>query len=1098
MARTGRFGRLPGPGFDYSSIVGSLLAQYENARNANILSAWRDGGMFEGKKVTDARLLAWFKSRRNEYDKDDPEWDKWNQQITQFKYDIAEQKMMLEYTRQNIGEGAVARWYTASAAQFPRNSQAWRDAMINAARYRRAAQEKAAAAARANAPSRTDLYNGEMNEVTRTHIKPANFAIKWWGDVLQGAGITNGGSWDSATIDALSGGHQEALDWLQSEEPRAVALRKQYRDRYGVDYSTNHFRGVIKRGAKGSEMQVGISRKYKYHGNITKLRENKAYYNRNARRARLAKEDRWTDYIETQTDAEEALKESQSPEETAKILADLSKELAPIKRYFETHGEKDAAYLVGETIDAAEGGEVSTSVSLGGAPWGQQGTDEGLDFTIDPETNQPVQVTNDFNVTLLRNATQAASDMEGLRDGSLIRVRQPETGDIITVPREQFPDIASSHFLDNVLDVTAGVTIAGKKYPARSNAAYIAWVPGSVSVSDPDDPFTTHTFVPDGINEFAVAETIDGELVYRYSTPSGKLYTGPIPPFDERIEVFGHQNGTIKVSGVQVRELDPTFLRVNNGTESGAFVTQRAQETLGMGAGSRSPVFKSSGQQEFDEEGNPIEPAEPVRERTEVADTAIVRLVEQRDAAREELASAEKKVGLLQRGKRLDDAKANLEMYESLLAGYKATPEGSRQLVLAELEAAEAAVRAFYDGDEERWGESEVSGSARELGALTTGAGATATRKPSEEFLAALDKRDALVEQARAAGIDVQVDTQEFALTFGDAGLTISTAVRTSVPEGAVNPPAPLVDKPPVYSPMLTQDDNPLASVLASESQWGKLSTITPHDAKVVFDAMVAANEWQDDGAAQARLAYSFQAAFMAGSAGDTHLEWMKNYPGSSMGEAIEMSSRITYFRQRREELDDSGIDFWEGVDNGDLLRLRKDLIATNPAITGDDIDREYPWLASARQPDEPSEAPPPPTLADVRWAPVTDDLSTDRSVRPKASRGVTANDLMAQNPAALQAAASSPPPSTGTMPDFDFPTLDTAVPNPADYQSARPSWVQPPMPTMTVPAPAAFDITKPIPPPVVAQSVSTRPAAVTSIPRVTNNPIVSSGPRML
>lgn len=1104
MARTGRFGRLPGPGFDYSSIVASLLAQYENARNANILSAWRDGGLFEGKKVTDGRLLAWFKSRRDEYNRDDPEWDEWNQQITQFKYDIAEQKMMLQYARGNIGEGGVSRWYSGSAGQFPRNSQAWRDAMINAARYRKAAQEKAAAAARANEPSRTELYNNETNEVTRTHIKPANAAIKWWGDVLQASGVTNGGSWDAANIDALSGGHQEALDWLQSEEPRAVALRKRYRDMYGTDYSTNHFRGVIKRGARGSDMQIGIARKYKYNGNIAQLRANKAYYNRHARRARLAKEDRWTDYIETQTDAEEALRESQSPEETAQILADLALELEPIKRYFEKHGEQDAAYIVGETIDAAQGGEVSTSVGLADAPWGQEGADERPKYAIDPETNQPVLVGNDFNLTLLRNAGQSVADMEGLRDGTLIRVRDPQTGDFMTMPSAMFPDISSSHYLDNVLDVTPGVTIAGKTYEPRSNAAYVEWMPGSLSVSDPIDQFMTYNYAPDGLNEFAVAETIDGELVYRYNKPNGQLYTGPIPPFDERIEVFGHQGGVIKLSGVQVRALDPTYLEVNNGTESATSVTQRAQATLGMGAGSRSPVFKSSDQGEFDENGNPIEPAEPVTERATVPDAAIVRLVEKRDAARqlfqdeqERQDSALFSINIGGGPSRLDQARMDLEAAEALLEGYKSTPEGSRQIILAELDAAEKVVRDFYDSGAARFDTSEpVGGELETSGELTAGGGRVYRQSPADEFTAALERRDALVERARGAGIDVQVDTQDFFIT--GPGLTISTAVRTSVPEGAVNPPAPLVDKPPVYSPMLTQDDNPLAAVLSSESQWGKLSTLTPQHAKVVFDSMVVANGWEDDGAAQARLAYSFDAAFMAGSAGDTHLEWMKNYPGSSMGEAIEMSSRITFFRQRRADLDDSGVDFWEGVDQTDLLRERRGILQANPALTGDDIDREYPWLASAREATEPSDAPAPPTLADVKWAPVTGDIAPIRSTRPRAGRPVTANDLIGTNSLALQALALTPLPHVRPMPDFDFTPPASDAPAPSDYRTVRPSWVQPPSPTMTVPAPAAFDITKPVPPPVAAPPVVTKPAATTAIPRVGNNPIAASGPRML
>jgi hypothetical protein len=1092
MARTGRFGRLPGPGYDYSSIVGSLLAQYENARNANILSAWRDGGLFEGKKVTDGRLLAWFEARRNEYDKDDPEWDKWNQQITQFKYDIAEQKMMLQYARENIGEFAVARWYANSAGKFPKNSQAWRDAMINAARYRKAGQEKAAASRRSatsDGPSRTELYNREMREVTRTHIDPANRAIEWWGEVLKGAGITGGGSWDSANIDALAGGQQQVRDWILSEDPWARRLRDKYRKRFGKDFNFQHFLRVVGRGKDGSQLQVGIARKYKYHSAIPQLRENKAAYARYQRRAKTVKKDRWTEYLDAQADAEEALAEAETPEEREKIRQELAAELEPIRQFFQRRGEANAAYVVGETIDAATGGEVSVAGDLTAAPWGETGTDPRVKAGAD----------NTFNVTLMQRTNNDREQIEGLADGTYIRIRNSETGEVEVVPKEAYPDISSTHYLDNILEVVPGVKIDGTKYPARSNAVYVAWQPGSMSVSDPDDPYIAHDFQPQGINEFAVAETIDGELMYRYAKPDGSLYMGPIPPFNENIEVFGYSNGKVKVSGVQVREVAPEFLapgQINpkTGTAmSDTALSQQAQSIMGIGAGSRSQVFNVNVEQE--EEAPPVTevdrsttPPEVTRLREELKVAEAER--DEYKANREGLQSVGKNdvlpflgsIGDLaadveynQEG--LDRLQARVDRINNLIEGYEGNSQAVRDIISNDLQEAEARVREFYDAGAERFGDM-VNGKVQ----------------PTPEFAAALAERDTLVERAQSVGIDVQVDQQDFFIT--GPGTTISSAVRTSIPEGAVEPPWPLVDKPPVYSPVLTQSSNPLSAVMASESQWRFLTTLSPEDARVVYDNLIVSNEWEDDAPAQARLAHSFEAIFAAGEAGETHLDWMRNYPGTSLGEAEEMSSRMSFFRERRQELDDSGVDFWDGIDQNDLRLERRRLAKGDPTVgrepmTEDQIDERYPWLAGARDP-ETIPQPQGPGLEDPGFTPLTADLDLRNTVPTgRTSRPIVAMDLMKDRPAAAQADVLSPSVPHAPVPDYDFTAPDPqATALPQDYNESRPSFAPAPTPSAV---PSAADVVA-TPPAVTA--VPAPVSAAPSVPLPYRAPVPMAAPQ--
>lgn len=1104
MARTGRFGRLPGPGYDYSSIVGSLLAQYENARNANILSAWREGGKFEGKKVTDGRLLAWFKMRRDEYDKGDPEWDEWNQQITQFRYDIAEQKMMLQYARQNIGEGAVSRWYMKSAGQFPRNSQAWRDAMINAARYRKAAQEKAAAARRAaaaNAPSRTELYNREMREVTRTHIDPANRAVEWYGEVLKGAGITGGGSWDTANIEALAGGHQQVRDWLRSDDPWAARLRRQYEQRFGEEFSFSHFMKVINRGAIGSDKQVSIARKYKYYTAIPQLQQNKSAYKRYVRRARTVRNDKWSDYLQAQSDAEEALREAQTPEERERIRQELASELAPMRQFFQRRGEADAAYIIGETIDAATGGEVSATADLGDAPWGQDGADPRTGMRIDPATGQAVSIPpNSFNTSLMVGTETDRAHIVGLHDGTYMRLRDPETGSIVTVPRESYPDISSTHYLDNVLSIVPGITIDGKQYPARSDAVYVEWQPGALSVSDPDDPYQSYDYKPDGYNEFAVAETIDGELVYRYNKPDGSVYTGPIPPFDERIEVFGFSNGKVKLSGQQVRTVDPTFFVKTEVNESGASVTARAQSTLGMGAGSRSQVFTSN-QQQVDEQGNPVTEAPPVTEPPVRDEKQIAMLREKlagrEDALKAELADKEAELARVE-GKREDiqsvgrgfiigsisDAIADVEygqVYElrDQVESLRARVEGLRtgtnleqEAARLDVEQAQALVAAIESDPDRRF---------------APGQGSKANPEQSQELVDALAARDAAVTRAEAQGLTVDENNRiivnnNYSITLVPFPIAKEVSVRDN--EVTADIQRVLVDKPPVYSPVLTQSDNPLAGVVASESQWSKLRTMSPNDARIVFDTLVVSNGWEEDAAAKARLAHSIEAAFMAGEAGDTHLEWMRNYPGSSMQEAIEMSQRVAFFRQRRQEFDDSGIDFWDGIDQKDLLSERRS-IAARTGLSEDAIDQQYPWLKSARPVEEAlGPVAPKPVLFDAEWQPQTADLDTGRTPAPaKTARHITVGDLLLQHPDALAADAATPQAVAAPPGDFDFQPPEVDAPAQTDYRAARPSWVVPPQPYLAVPTPAAAGVTIPTPTPVAPTPVAAAPTAQSAVP---------------
>jgi hypothetical protein len=161
VATRARFGRLPRSAPSLTATIVALAQQYEAQRETNLLSAWNDGGLFEGKKVTDEMVLAYLKEKRDGLSHDDPMWDHYDQQLSQYTFAIENSKMELKYQQNKIGEGAMVAFYKKWAGKVPRNSEAWRDRMKLAAGY--ADRARSAAAGRASASRVTEFENSWNN-----------------------------------------------------------------------------------------------------------------------------------------------------------------------------------------------------------------------------------------------------------------------------------------------------------------------------------------------------------------------------------------------------------------------------------------------------------------------------------------------------------------------------------------------------------------------------------------------------------------------------------------------------------------------------------------------------------------------------------------------------------------------------------------------------------------------------------------------------------------------------------------------------------------------------------------------------------------------
>src|SRR5215471_7561709 len=124
-----------------------MAQQYQNQRDQNIETAWKNGGLFEGKKVTDEMYLAHWKQRMADVSPEDPMYDYYRDKIYGIEFNIAESKMSLKYARKDVTDQQMAQFYMSWAKKMPQNSANWRDLMTQAAKF------KAAAAARASGNS---------------------------------------------------------------------------------------------------------------------------------------------------------------------------------------------------------------------------------------------------------------------------------------------------------------------------------------------------------------------------------------------------------------------------------------------------------------------------------------------------------------------------------------------------------------------------------------------------------------------------------------------------------------------------------------------------------------------------------------------------------------------------------------------------------------------------------------------------------------------------------------------------------------------------------------------------------------------------------
>lgn len=192
-SRRGSFGLQPRVAPNITGQIIALAREYAAKRDANIMDAWRNGGTFEGKKVTDEMVLAYWKEKQQGLSKDDPNYNANANQIMQLQYGIEQSKQDLLHLQGKISDQQYAQFYIKWANKTPRNSEFFRTLQKDAAQLIEQGRQKSKAAAE---QAKTDRFNAFVKRTTEGHIAIANYLTQALNDLAKQTGMSVTGNGD--------------------------------------------------------------------------------------------------------------------------------------------------------------------------------------------------------------------------------------------------------------------------------------------------------------------------------------------------------------------------------------------------------------------------------------------------------------------------------------------------------------------------------------------------------------------------------------------------------------------------------------------------------------------------------------------------------------------------------------------------------------------------------------------------------------------------------------------------------------------------------------------------------------------------------------
>ena len=261
MVRTGRFGRLPTEAPDLSSQIVSMIEQQQAAVDANMLSAWSNGGKVDGKPVNDKRLLKHYKKRRDSYDRDDPEYDEWQLELTQLRFRVSNEKVMTAYARGRVGPGAVAQHYRKWAQTMPKGTSYWRSMQQSAASFNQAVSAGRAEVSKAydyeRLQRRVAGHEGPINAANKFREVLTNYA-RSRGLLEQAEGLFEMNTFEAADFAGLMAGAE------RSGDPMWAGFVESYGDEWpdwDGTLSWTDFRKMTDQAISAKRAQIGEYKK---------------------------------------------------------------------------------------------------------------------------------------------------------------------------------------------------------------------------------------------------------------------------------------------------------------------------------------------------------------------------------------------------------------------------------------------------------------------------------------------------------------------------------------------------------------------------------------------------------------------------------------------------------------------------------------------------------------------------------------------------------------------------------------------------------------------------------------------------------------------
>jgi len=171
VVRRGGYSHVPRTAPNLANTILSIAREMAAAQDRNIMDAWKNGGVFDGKPATDKTVLSYWRGRLDDVDPQDPLYDTYKNTVMQLEYGIEQSKQDLLYTQGKLSDGQYAQFFINWAKKVPRDSEFWRVLQKDAAQLMERARASGAAASKRR---KTESFNAFVADTTEKDIAIAD------------------------------------------------------------------------------------------------------------------------------------------------------------------------------------------------------------------------------------------------------------------------------------------------------------------------------------------------------------------------------------------------------------------------------------------------------------------------------------------------------------------------------------------------------------------------------------------------------------------------------------------------------------------------------------------------------------------------------------------------------------------------------------------------------------------------------------------------------------------------------------------------------------------------------------------------------------